>query len=90
MPSNIRVKKLDQLINVQPEFRQALIACGVVCIRFMRDSVQAVTIDKGAGSNRDEVYGWKASSRNLKQEEQLSGDFVQADTTPLCSSRPIE
>jgi hypothetical protein len=34
---------------------------------------QAVTIDKGADSKRDEVYGWKASSRNLKPLEQLNG-----------------
>jgi hypothetical protein len=30
----------------------------------------AVTIDKGADSKQKELYGWKASSRNLKHLEQ--------------------
>jgi hypothetical protein len=33
---------------------------------------KAVTIDKGADCNREEVYGWKASSRNLKHLKELS------------------
>jgi hypothetical protein len=58
--------------NISQTSGRLIAAWGIEWVKQINDEMNtAVTIEKGADSKQNELYGWKASSRNLKHLEQL-------------------